>query len=104
MGFRLVPGSCADLGIAFLYKGSIEGEVTDELGKPLSGAILELFDADKTEHISITPTDERGHYRFEFVGPGKYAVGVNFERLPVGGRPSRGRFYPSATEFDAAEV
>jgi len=67
-------------------KGRIEGILTsaDEVGKPLSGATVNLVihpllnDSNQGKEIAITKTDTQGRYLFDNVEPGIYALHTTF--------------------------
>jgi hypothetical protein len=72
-----VKGGVADLGTVTLtsttvYFGKITGEVVDETGEPIDGAVVQL-DPPVTESVF---TDARGRFTLDRVMPGDYALSV----------------------------
>jgi hypothetical protein len=55
-------------------KGSIDGNVTDQTGAVLVGAIVKLSNSSGV--IATVPADEKGNYSFKGLAPGSYTVTV----------------------------
>jgi hypothetical protein len=54
--------------------GSITGTVTDESGKPVASATVELKDPVTEEQPFSVTTNEKGNYTFRDLLPGDYAI------------------------------
>ena len=121
-----IPGAPLSKADARLDDGSddgevlfMEGRVKDESGKPISGAIVDVWHADSAGFYSHfgppqTPynlrrqieTDADGHYRFRSIMPSGYAVppGSNSEALMKdlgrhGNRPAHIHFFITAPGY-----
>jgi protocatechuate 3,4-dioxygenase beta subunit len=55
-------------------RGSLLGTVTDESGKPIPSASVQLTDTVTEEAASTTTTNDKGEYSFRSLLPGDYAV------------------------------
>jgi hypothetical protein len=69
--------ACAEVNFRATYTGSISGEVTDETGRPMTRALVELRAAGdaRTNGLSVE-TDLAGRYQLSGISPGEYVVGV----------------------------
>jgi hypothetical protein len=65
----LITGTAVGQGAAVL-----RGQVTDQLGGRITGALVTLISEDGTEHSA--ETDENGVYRFRSIRPGSYSLRV----------------------------
>jgi uncharacterized surface anchored protein len=54
--------------------GSITGTVTDESGKPVASATVDLKDPVTEEQPSSVTTNENGNYTFKDLLPGDYVI------------------------------
>ncbi|MEZ5292419.1 MAG: carboxypeptidase regulatory-like domain-containing protein [Vicinamibacterales bacterium] len=76
--------ACATPYAEFFANGTVTGTVVDVDGRPVSAAQVSLRAADiegqEYYEYDTTSTDADGRYRFQSLGEGRYAVGVNLER------------------------
>ena len=77
------PGIAADVEIALVGAGDIEGAVVKDGGEGFEGLELELVDA-SGKVISTTRTDYDGFFLFERVAYGKYTVRISAESARIG--------------------
>ena len=75
-GFRIQPVST----IASVETGLIEGKVTDELGKPLDGAVVSALGGTTAFAVS----DKSGNYTLKQLPPGPYLVRVHLSGFHAG--------------------
>ncbi len=76
------PGIAADVEIALVGAGDIEGAVVKDGGEGFEGLELELVDA-SGEVISTTRSDYDGFFLFERVAYGKYTVRISAESARI---------------------
>jgi len=56
------------------YKYTLYGHVTDENGNPVSGALVKLYNKDKSKLINMTSTDDKGLFMFNELLDGSYVL------------------------------
>ena len=76
------PGIAADVEIALVGAGDIEGAVVKDGGEGFEGLDLELVDA-AGKVISTTRTDYDGFFLFERVAYGKYTVRISADSARI---------------------
>lgn len=55
------------------YRGKVQGSITDDAGALMPGKNVVLRN-DTTKVQVTTVTNDKGHYKFDFVEPGNYSV------------------------------
>jgi hypothetical protein len=67
---------CIRVSVAQEITGSIVGNITDQSGASISGALVRVTNADKNVDVRMVTTDESGYYVVPFLPIGHYAVRV----------------------------
>jgi hypothetical protein len=84
----LQPGEVRELAVALrpVASGCVTGTVVDENGLSLQRARLQLASLSESggSH-DVAYSDENGHFRFDHVQPGRYAIFANVEGYPLPG-------------------
>lgn len=77
--------------------GTVSGQVTNSVGTPLEGALVEIVDAaGGDDYYDEAETDGTGHFTFSGLPAGGYKIYVE------GTGPNVGTYYPSTTSFASA--
>ena len=103
---HLESGGVVEKNFELFWNGRIEGQVTEDAGKP-AHAWVELLSADgrqipgNVNFFEMTAKD--GSYQFRKVPPGRYMVVMNPDG-PSSGWPYDLRYYPSGVRKDKARV
>jgi hypothetical protein len=106
------------MDLALPRGGAIAGRVVDELGEPVTGAVVQLL---RQRYVkgrrqldsggrSFDHTDDRGQFRIYGVPPGTYYLSASVPRMPVpdafrgpGGVGSATSFYPGTASSAEAQ-
>jgi hypothetical protein len=101
---------CREADIGARMDGRISGHLLDERGLPLRNVDVQLADAAEARGVKLPlrtingVTDEHGYFEFQYVGPGRYVVGVNLQASLRAGTLNRRRFYGGSVDPNTATV
>ncbi len=108
---QVTAGRCGGGGFTVTSLSTIGGRVVDQKGKPIKTKVnLVLVDENNNELPQAegtieTYTDAEGHYKFDWVAPGRYLIAVNARNQPGRFEPPFPRTYhPGVREADEAAV
>jgi len=98
---------CALVGFSLQPDTSLSGALVDEYGEPAAKIKVDLVlasevDAEYQRNALFAYTDEAGDFRFAFIPPGEYLLGVRLSRINEPQFPYPRMFYPGVSNLDQA--
>ncbi len=98
--------ACYQQDLDALPTGRIRGRVISPDGLPLKNADVALFRADRYKEADMGwweyQDEEKGHFEFEHVSPGKYIVVFHNSNRPDPDMPYPRTFYPASPDLKSA--
>ena len=114
---RIVEGETATLNIELTPTASLSGRITDELGRPLAGILVQVLKPSYDfggrrflQDVRSAYSDDRGIYRIFWIPPGRYQVAAGFGDQPrrttneVRGEKVIGVYYPRTLDPEQAST
>jgi len=103
----LLANSCFEANLLMKVDRRIEGNVRDDRGTPVSGALVEMVSTNEQLKRSEQPvlldiSDEDGHYTIDGIPPGDYYLGVNIKSTPTKEHPYASTYYPNTPNLREA--